>query len=330
MRFKQLGVFILATVLLFGAAACGADTDDTATDTEEQEPAGNEEVAAPELGDIEFTELDRTDLTKDKVVATYEDGEIRGDQFATFLAFHGFINPATQINDQELRQELLRFQILQNVIGEKSEVTDWVTERTDDFWEQFELYYDEETRQKAYEALQITEEEIKEQLNYYFLTEKHFRDQISETDIQSSYNEIKEELTTASVRHILISFEERSEEEAKDLADDLYQQLQAGADLAELAKEYSDDGNAATGGAYEDVQVRDWVPEFKQAALEQEIGVIGEPVRTQYGYHIVRVEDRSEASLEEVRDPLIGKLANEKIEAYFTQTLPDLIIEINI
>lgn len=328
MRFKQLGVFILATVLLFGAAACGADTDDTAT--EEQEPAGNEEVATPELGDIEFTEIDRTDLTKDKVVATYEDGEIRGDQFATFLAFHGFINPATQINDQELRQELLRFQILQNVIGEKSEVTDWVTERTDDFWEQFELYYDEETRQKAYEALQITEEEIKEQLNYYFLTEKHFRDQISETDIQNSYEELKGELTTASVRHILISFEERSEEEAKDLADDLYQQLQAGADLAELAKEYSDDGNAATGGAYEDVQVSDWVPEFKQAALEQEIGVIGEPVRTQYGYHIVRVEDRSEASLEEVRDPLIGKLANEKIEVYFTQTLPDLIIEINI
>lgn len=328
MRFKQLGVFILATVLLFGAAACGADTDDTAT--EEQEQAGNEEVAAPELGDIEFTEIDRTDLTKDKVVATYEDGEIRGDQFATFLAFHGFINPATQINDQELRQELLRFQILQNVIGEKSEVTDWVTERTDDFWEQFELYYDEETRQKAYEALQITEEEIKEQLNYYFLTEKHFRDQISETDIQNSYEELKGELTTASVRHILISFEERSEEEAKDLADDLYQQLQAGADLAELAKEYSDDGNAATGGAYEDVQVSDWVPEFKQAALEQEIGVIGEPVRTQYGYHIVRVEDRSEASLEEVRDPLIGKLANEKIEVYFTQTLPDLIIEINI
>lgn len=328
MRFKQLGVFILATVLLFGAAACGADTDDTAT--EEQEPAGNEEVATPELGDIEFTEIDRTDLTKDKVVATYEDGEIRGDQFATFLAFHGFINPATQINDQERRQELLRFQILQNVIGEKSEVTDWVTERTDDFWEQFELYYDEETRQKAYEALQITEEEIKEQLNYYFLTEKHFRDQISETDIQNSYEELKGELTTASVRHILISFEERSEEEAKDLADDLYQQLQAGADLAELAKEYSDDGNAATGGAYEDVQVSDWVPEFKQAALEQEIGVIGEPVRTQYGYHIVRVEDRSEASLEEVRDPLIGKLANEKIEVYFTQTLPDLIIEINI
>lgn len=328
MRFKQLGVFILATVLLFGAAACGADTDDTAT--EEQEPAGNEEVATPELGDIEFTEIDRTDLTKDKVVATYEDGEIRGDQFATFLAFHGFINPATQINDQELRQELLRFQILQNVIGEKSEVTDWVTERTDDFWEQYELYYDEETRQKAYEALQITEEEIKEQLNYYFLTEKHFRDQISETDIQNSYEDLKGELTTASVRHILISFEERSEEEAKDLADDLYQQLQAGADLAELAKEYSDDGNAATGGAYEDVQVSDWVPEFKQAALEQEIGVIGEPVRTQYGYHIVRVEDRSEASLEEVRDPLIGKLANEKIEVYFTQTLPDLIIEINI
>lgn len=323
MRFKLLGILSLSAVLVLGAVACGADT-------EEQEQADNGGEEGPQLGEIDFTELDRTDLTEDKVIATYEGGEIRGDEFAKYLAFHVFINSDTQINDEQLRQDLAKFLILQKVIGEQSETTDWVSEKTDEFWEQFTLYYDEETRQKAYESLQVTEEDIKEHLLSYFMTENYFREQISEADLQNSYEELEGELTTASVRHILISIKERSDEEAKALADELYQQLQAGADLAELAKEYSDDGNAETGGAYEDVQVRDWVPEFKQAALEQEVGVIGQPVRTQFGYHIIRVEDRSVVSLEEIREPLIGQLANEKIEIYFTQTLPGLIKEINI
>jgi foldase protein PrsA len=330
MRFKHFGILILSAVLVLSAVACGADTEEQKpAETEEQEQAdiGGE---APQLEDIEFIEIDRTNLTEDTIIATFEGGEVRGDQFATFLAFHGFINPETQINDDQLRQELIRFYILQEVISKKAEMTDWVTEKTEEFWEQFTTYYDEETRQRAYDTLQITEEEIKEQLNFYFITENYFREQISETELQASYEELKGDLTTASVRHILISFEGRSEEEAKALADDLYQQLQEGADLAELAKEYSDDGNAETGGAYEDVPVGQWVPEFKQAALEQEVGVIGQPIKTQFGYHIVRVEDRSVASLEEIKDPLIGKLANEKIEAYFTQTLPGLIKEINI
>jgi len=91
-------------------------------------------------------------------------------------------------------------------------------------------------------------------------------------------------------RHILVN----SEAEAKAA----YELLMNGVDFAELAKQSSTDtGSGAQGGDLGWFGRGAMVPEFEQAAFSQEIGVIGEPVQSQFGYHIIQVLGRQELPL---------------------------------
>jgi peptidyl-prolyl cis-trans isomerase D len=79
------------------------------------------------------------------------------------------------------------------------------------------------------------------------------------------------------------------------LAKAIQGQIQRGSDFAELAKKYSQDTGSAVKGGELDWSTHDsFVTEFADAAFSQEIGVIGEPVKTQYGYHIIQVVAREQ------------------------------------
>jgi parvulin-like peptidyl-prolyl isomerase len=101
-----------------------------------------------------------------------------------------------------------------------------------------------------------------------------------------------------------------------DSAQDIYQQLQAGADFAELAKEYSTDaGTKDLGGDLGWFERGMMVAAFEDAAFALEIGEISEPVQTSYGFHIIQLTDREAASVptfEDVKDTLH--------DAYITDT----------
>jgi peptidyl-prolyl cis-trans isomerase C len=113
--------------------------------------------------------------------------------------------------------------------------------------------------------------------------------------------------------HVLIGTAGRSDEEAVALADEIAERARAGEDFAALVSAYSDDPSAdANAGDLGFVTRGQLVPEFEQAAfaLEQE-GDIAGPVKTQFGYHVIRFVERSEARLrpfEEVRDAIIRDL----------------------
>lgn len=93
--------------------------------------------------------------------------------------------------------------------------------------------------------------------------------------------------TQVLVQHILVADE--------IAAQTIYDRLQRGEDFAELATRFSTDpGSAATGGYYDWAPASNYVPEFRDATLTQEIGVVGEPVKTDYGYHIIKVIGREE------------------------------------
>lgn len=98
---------------------------------------------------------------------------------------------------------------------------------------------------------------------------------------------------TRDTRHILLSTtggEDEDEQLAK--ADELAEQLRGGADFAELAKEHSQDpGSGANGGSLGDVAAGVMVAEFEEAAFALEQGEISAPVKTQFGYHIIKVEE---------------------------------------
>jgi len=114
------------------------------------------------------------------------------------------------------------------------------------------------------------------------------------------------EIEESKSRHILV------EDEA--LAKDLIKQLNEGASFEELAKQHSKDSTAAQGGELAYFAKTDVVPEFGEAAFSQEIGAVSaEPIKSQFGYHVIKVEERRQrppADFEQAKPFLAGQLRN--------------------
>jgi len=96
------------------------------------------------------------------------------------------------------------------------------------------------------------------------------------------------------VRHILIRpSEAMTDTEAETTIRDLYQQIQDGADFAVLAREFSDDPvSGSDGGNLGWVSPGQMVPGFEQAMQEADVGELKGPLRSQFGWHILQVEER--------------------------------------
>ncbi|HEX4582358.1 MAG TPA: peptidylprolyl isomerase [Acidobacteriaceae bacterium] len=122
------------------------------------------------------------------------------------------------------------------------------------------------------------------------------------------------------VRHILISVpkgaDAKTDAAAKAKADDVLKQLRAGGNWAALAKKYSDDpGSKDQGGELGFLQHGVTVPEFDKTAFSLNPGQISEPVKTQFGYHIIQTEEKQTAhtkSFDEVRGTILAAMVRDK------------------
>jgi peptidyl-prolyl cis-trans isomerase C len=121
----------------------------------------------------------------------------------------------------------------------------------------------------------------------------------------------------ASARHILVA----SEEEAKKIAEE----LKKGGDFDKIAKEKSTDkGSGARGGELGWFTKDKMVPEFADAAFKLKKGEISAPVKSAFGWHIIKLEDRRNvqvASFDEMKDELRGELTNKAVQSYVESLL---------
>jgi peptidyl-prolyl cis-trans isomerase D len=141
-------------------------------------------------------------------------------------------------------------------------------------------------------------------------------------EIERAYNNNIEQYTTPEqvrASHILLKTEGKDDAAVKAKAEDLLKQARSGADFAELAKKHSEDeGSAKNGGDLDYFQRGKMVAEFDQAAFAMQPGQISDLVKTQYGYHIIKLVDRKAAAtrtLAEVRQQLNDQLAYERAQA---------------
>ncbi|MDX1580350.1 MAG: peptidylprolyl isomerase [Alphaproteobacteria bacterium] len=128
-------------------------------------------------------------------------------------------------------------------------------------------------------------------------------DQLTEERLQQAYEERIGEFEsepTIRARHILVETEERARE--------LIEELNAGADFATLAEESSIGPTASSGGDLGYFTKEEMVAPFAEAAFELDAGAISqEPVQTQFGWHVIKVEEKGESTpqgFEELRNEL--------------------------
>jgi len=141
---------------------------------------------------------------------------------------------------------------------------------------------------------------------------------VSEDELRAAYKLEAAEDKTATVRHILILTEGKSDQEkaeARTKIEDILAQAKAGADFTELAKEYSEDpGSKDKGGLYEDFPRGQMVKPFEDAAFTVPVGELSGVVETTFGYHILKIVDRKKETrpFEEIRAELESKLRQGK------------------
>jgi peptidyl-prolyl cis-trans isomerase D len=145
---------------------------------------------------------------------------------------------------------------------------------------------------------------------------------VPQADIEKAYNSSIEQYTTPEqvrASHILLKTEGKTDADVKAKAEAILKQAKAGADFAELAKKNSEDeSNAKNGGDLDYFGRGRMVPEFDQAVFAMQPGQISDLVKTQYGYHIIKLVDKKSAatrSLAEVRQQLTDQLAYERAQA---------------
>jgi hypothetical protein len=156
--------------------------------------------------------------------------------------------------------------------------------------------------------------------------------QFTDLDLRAYFNAHPGEFQEAKGSHILIRFKgstvplkpnekDLTEAEALAKAQDLRAKLVAGADFAALAKAESDDaGSAAKGGDLGAFKQGQMVAPFDHAAFTAPIGEVTEPVRTNFGYHLIKISARTTTTFEQAKPTIEKDIARESMEAIRAKT----------
>ena len=143
--------------------------------------------------------------------------------------------------------------------------------------------------------------------------EKQIRDSVPEAEAKTLYDERVKGMPAQEevrARHILV----KTEDEAKKVA----AELTGGADFAEAAKKYSQDRGGQGGGDLGYFSRGQMVKAFDDAAFTLEKGKLSEPVQSEFGWHIIKVEDkrnRQPPAFEEVKEQITASLVQNKLQA---------------
>ncbi|MFE8697248.1 peptidylprolyl isomerase [Cytobacillus sp. FJAT-53684] len=172
---------------------------------------------------------------------------------------------------------------------------------------------------------------VEKNIENYLVTKKLLEPRIAVTDeeMKEYFEENKDSYAQAEqvqASHILV------EDEA--IAKEVRKKLEDGQDFSELAAEYSTDAsNSGSGGELGYFARGEMVSEFEDVAFSLEVGKISDPVKTEHGYHIIKVTDKKEAKeavFEDVKEDIQTALFDSKMESEYTTWLDEKFEEYKI
>jgi peptidyl-prolyl cis-trans isomerase SurA len=248
------------------------------------------------------------------------------------------------------QRALLLAKALDALIGEKlmeAQVKDFNLEVSD---AEVDLAVDDVKRQNSIDATQfeaLLAQEGYSMASYRSFMKKHLarmklvnlkvrsRVKISDEDLKAEYaRQAHDEAADAEVRarHVLVQVAANSTAEqveaARGKADALAAEARRpGVDFAELAKKKSEGPSAADGGDLGFFRRGVMVAEFERVAFSLAVGAVSDPVRTKFGWHVLKVEERRAVApqpFEDVKDTLREKLLRSQLEKYTDKYVAEL------
>ncbi|ASA96677.1 MULTISPECIES: peptidylprolyl isomerase [Anoxybacillus] len=215
-------------------------------------------------------------------------------------------------------KDVLRDLVHEKVLSKKFKVTDEeLNNEIENLKEMYGTQYDLAVQQNGEEA-------IRDMVKLDLLRQKAAMEDMKVTDeeLKKYYNEYKPKVKAS---HILVDDEKTAKE--------IKAKLEKGEDFAKLAKEYSKDtGSAQNGGDLGWFGPGKMVEEFEKAAYALKVGEISDPVKTQFGYHIIKVTDKEEKkSFDEMKEEIEFEVKKSKLDTSKVQSkLDELMKEANV
>ena len=145
---------------------------------------------------------------------------------------------------------------------------------------------------------------------------------VSDTEVEEYYKANRDMFVapvTVTAKHILV--------DSKDKAAGIRVEIENGKSFEEAAKEYSSCPSKSEGGNLGSFSKGQMVPEFEEVAFNLELGVVSQPVETQFGFHLIKVENKEEGnskSFDEVSARISNNILQERQNFKFMSTTEDL------
>ncbi len=254
---------------------------------------------------------------EDKALATIGGQVVRESDFELFLSLA--LNPQQRMQIEMVqgakdpyRKQFLDTKVMQAAARKQG------MDKQPDFRRKMELM---EMQILVQELLQRDGETLRSKLN------------VDEAEVKAYYAKYPEQFKTPesfNARHILVGIKAAdapkdakgyTEEEAKARIALAAKALADGGTWEAVAKTYSEDpGSKDKGGLYEGITYGSFVPEFEEAVRKQELGKVGEPVKTKFGFHLIQAEKRNAAELptfDKIKDKVQQKAQAAKQEVVF-------------
>jgi foldase protein PrsA len=262
-----------------------------------------------------------TAFTKSETAASINGEKITKDELNTKL---------TEMYGADILESLIANKVIEmEAAKEKVKVTG--NEIDDELTKLQESYGGEEAFAAALEQNQVSMDRIREDIKIYLLAEKMIGASIdvSEEEMKTYFEENKDSFDQkeqVKASHILVEDEET--------AIKVKEELDQGKDFAELAKEYStDSSNAENGGDLGYFGKGEMAEEFEKTAFALEAGAISEPVKTEFGYHIIKLVDKKAekaAEFDEHKEEIKQLLFDQEVQAEYTNWLEEKKAEYEI
>lgn len=250
-----------------------------------------------------------TDGAETSVIASYEQGNVEKDVLYDRLLSQSGMAIMLEMVDQ-------------GILDTIQPVTEEMKATVDENLAGIKEYYGEEfesaLKQNGFDGEEAYKGALYLNLQRNAYIENYIASEVlTDEDIQSYYDAFEPEVEAS---HILIKpagEEDGDWTKAEDMAKELITRIEAGEDFAELAKEYSDDpGSGAAGGELGSFGKGVMVPAFEEAAYALETGEFTkEPVKSQFGYHIIlKTGGGEKASLDEMKSEIVKTLSEKKLK----------------